>query len=246
MLRSVAQFGMIAAALTLVWCFLSCFGIFKAVSGSMEPLLPTQSYGIYNKLKYGVSTYNAIPFLPFPHPPKYLFRWSHPERGEAVAFSMIERFAFSGITERSIYLKRVIGMPGETVELRSDSTYINNRYLDEPYAVVDGESPTDVPDLFPIHKRHTLQHYGPFVVPKAGLTLDLSEPAALRSWSTVLTEDGAVIDLDKGTIDGSVRTSYTFRHDFYFVLGDNRHNSLDSRWFGPIQENCVVAKLIWP
>ena len=54
---------------------------------------------------------------------------------------------------------------------------------------------------------------------------------------------------DDGTIriNGETVTEYTFRQDYYFMMGDNRHNSLDSRYWGFVPEDHIVGKpaLIW-
>ncbi|MCF0164816.1 MAG: signal peptidase I, partial [Bacteroidales bacterium] len=48
-------------------------------------------------------------------------------------------------------------------------------------------------------------------------------------------------------IDGQEVTSYTFQQDYYFMMGDNRHNSLDSRYWGFVPENHIVGRpaFVW-
>lgn len=245
MRRSVTG-GLILVAIVLAWSLLAGIGIFSISSGSMEPTLQQNEHCVANKLAFGVSTYNVLPFFPLEHPPKFLLRWSSPQRGDIVAFSLLERFSGLETKERSLYMKRTIGLPGESVTIRSDTVFIDGQRIEEPYIFHTGRLNAHAVNLFPIHKRFTLDNYGPMIVPKKNWVLDLSEQGSLRSWSAVLSDDGAVVDLAQGTINGTIQTSYTFQHDFYFLIGDNRHSSHDSRWIGPIQEDCIVAKLVWP
>ena len=56
-----------------------------------------------------------------------------------------------------------------------------------------------------------------------------------------------VIENDKLKIDGKELTEYTFKQNYYFMMGDNRHNSLDSRYWGFVPEDHIVGKafFVW-
>jgi len=60
------------------------------------------------------------------------------------------------------------------------------------------------------------------------------------------TEDG-IIEGESLSIEGQTLTEYTFNQNYYFMMGDNRHNSLDSRYWGFVPEDHVVGKafFIW-
>ena len=93
------------------------------------------------------------------------------------------------------YIKRVIGLPGEKLEIRKDQVFINGEPLDEPYAYFEPKEMTSrqdqgLTDLQPVSR------YGPVVVPKGKL----------------------------------------------FVMGDNRYNSADSRYWGFVESETVESK----
>ncbi|MEQ9404969.1 MAG: signal peptidase I, partial [Cyclobacteriaceae bacterium] len=59
--------------------------------------------------------------------------------------------------------------------------------------------------------------------------------------------DSVEIDIDKLVVNGKAVSSYTFNKDYYFMMGDNRHNSADSRYWGFVSEDYIVgeASFIW-
>ena len=92
--------------------------------------------------------------------------------------------------------------------------------------------------------------YGPLHVPAEGETITINKEN-LAKYETVITnyegnEDVRIED-DRLFINGQEITSYTFKQDYYFMMGDNRHNSEDSRFWGFVPEDHIVGKafFIW-
>ena len=155
---------------------------FKVDGSSMHPTLEGGQYLLVNKLVYSqIDTERLSRILPFwsKDRPSGHFAIHPPQRGEVIVF----RFPKD---PRKDFVKRVVGLPGETVELRRGVVYVDGTRLEEPY----------------------------------------------------LTDR-----------DNSTRPAVLLGEEQYFVLGDNRPSSNDSRNWGPVPEKNVVGKVwvvYWP
>lgn len=164
-------------------------------TGSMKPTVLEGDLILVNKLAYDLK----IPFTQ-----TRLARWHEPQRGDVVVFFS----PHDGIR----LVKRVIGLPGDTVEMREGVLLVNGgamnyaRHEDHSFAAEIYE------DAAPVVATESWERQTHWI-------LNLPSRPVMRSFAPVLLPDGG-----------------------YFVMGDSRDNSFDSRFFGPVSREAIVGR----
>ena len=137
------------------------------------------------------------------------YRSHSPQRGDLIVF----KFPYQ---DHPIYIKRVIGVPGDQVKIVDHQVYVNGQRISEPYIVRDLSAPFDDPfgDNFPPHSPEYLQ---------ANMQPEWAD------------------EIFQYIHDGEI----TVPPDKYFTMGDNRDHSWDSRYWGPIARDKIFGKALY-
>ena len=252
--RRLNDYAATVAATLIVAFFLKTFVVeaFRIPSASMENTLRIGDFLFVNKFIYGAETPKYLPFTNVEIPHFRLPAFMQPRRGDVIVFE------YPGDRdetkpERDInYIKRCIAVSGDTLLIQNKAVFVNNREFFLP-----AQSPRTHPSdflpresmamIFPKGSSFNPDYYGPIVVPFKGMALDISN-GSIEQWQTFIEREGHRVDVDHTgmvTIDGVARTQYIVERNYLFMMGDNRDNSLDSRYWGFVPEENIVGEAMF-
>lgn len=165
-------------------------------SGSMQPTILVGDRIFVNKLAYDLK----VPFTTW-----HLAEWSNPQRGDVVVFYSPH--------DGTRLVKRVVGRPGDTIELNHEQLIINGVPVD--YAPLSGS----LSDQLPRKERQGNEFAQEKLPGHEHVVMSIPSVPAKRTFGPVQVPSGS-----------------------YFVMGDNRDNSFDSRYFGTVERQRIVGK----
>jgi len=222
---------------------------FVVPTGSMENEVMTGDFLCVNRFIFGGSTPQTLPFLNTPLPFYKFPGIRDPKKGDVIVFIFPGNRDQAKADDFVYYLKRCVAIAGDTIEVRNKKVIVNGKEQEIPRRAVFNEAfsnPDDKLQTFPEGVGNTKDNWAPMRVPKKGDIIQLNKDNAYM-WRIFIMREGHKVDIDQNgiSIDGKTATSYTVGRDYVFGMGDNRDNSLDSRYWGFIPlENIVGTPLI--
>lgn len=206
---------------------------YRIPTSSMEQTLLAGDFLFVNKFVYGA----RVPMTDYRLPSVDTV-----ERGDIIVFKFPQ--------DRSLnYIKRCVALPGDTVEIRDRRLLVNDEeFALPPHAQFLGSMmPQGQPDaqIFPRYSGFNKDNYGPLRVPAAGDVVRLDR-STIMTYGKLITDEGHRVAVagERVLVDGVPTDRYTIEQNYYFAMGDNRDNSLDSRYWGFLPEKDLVGQAL--
>jgi signal peptidase I len=215
---------------TLIMAFFGMTFIVQAVTvptGSMQNTINTGDMLLVNKFIFAPGP--RLPFLPM----------REIERGDILVFKYPGDKKYpvrdgNATPYQTNYVKRVIGLPGETIEFKNNQVFINGKLLPE-YRVIGDPPSAGTPGVGADTENATL------------VTREFEQRTPEEKYTVYYRSE----TMEKALKNIPTREDYTFAapgkpykipNDSYFMMGDNRDNSLDSRFWGVVQRDLIVGR----
>jgi len=221
----------------------------RVPTGSMEKTIMVGDFLFVNKFIYGATSPRNIWLTNIRIPYFRLPALRDPERGDIVVFEWPGDKDVLINPEVVDYVKRCIAIPGDTIEVRNKVVFVNGKRAPIPphiqYSLVTRPKGYVDPDIFPKGMPWNADNYGPLYVPRKGDTLHLNLDN-IEKWRTIIDREFGkrVVEIrgDKIFINGRQTNFYVFKKDYYFMMGDNRDDSYDSRYWGFVPRDKIIGE----
>lgn len=205
--------------------------MFQIPSHSMSPTLQEGDFILVSKVSYSWGLPKEIPFTSVSMPfSEYRISLQSIKRNDIVVFKFPNKEVST-----DYFIKRVVGVPGDKIVLTENEVYVNGkneRSLPHNHSLVGVRTPS-----------LRLDDSVFISVPKVGESINLTTEN-LALWKQLIESEGNIVILNSNSIyiNNTKTSSYQFKQNYYYVLGDNRLNSYDSRYWGFVPENTIVGK----
>ena len=254
MIKFIKRFFQILFILLLVTVILRSFFIaaYKIPTGSMKNTLIPGDYLIISKADYELTTPRYIPFTQIEIPHIILLKISKPKLYDVIVFKFPGKNYGKIIDEKLNLVKRIVALPGDTLEIINRNLYLNynritppgNVFYNNSKIVADGIRENGI---FPRNKKWNADNYGPLIIPRKGELINLNL-RNIKFWKTIINNDtdSSLVSVEGSVINinGKPAREYKLKQDYYFVMGDNRENSFDSRFWGFVPEDNILGKAL--
>jgi len=234
----------------LVAIFLKIFFVeaYRIPTGSMESTLLVGDFLLVNKFIYGATTPRNIPFTDVRIPFLKLPALKNPKKNDVIVFDFPGNRDEVQSREVINYIKRLAAGPGDSLQIVNRVLYVNGQEVPLPPDAKIMGSPQNpkIADqrIFPKGTEWNEDNYGPVRVPKKDDIIKIT-PDNIDEWKTFVMREGHTIRLtadNKVFIDETETSDYKVEQDYYFMIGDNRNNSLDSRYWGFLARDKIIGE----
>ena len=261
--KSLTIFLWLCGIFAILMCIqVLCLTSFKIPSDSMKPELMPGDYILVNKLPMGARLFNIFSAINGEETPIYrLPGISKVKRNDVLAFNFPypNRWDSIGMNVMKYYMKRCIGLPGDSVEI------INGVYKVKGYNSPIGNMESQInlskqkeKDLPPgtwntipwdYKLGWNIKNFGPLYIPQKGKIIPIT-PMSIKLYGNLMKweqKQRLTINKNKVYLDGKPIHTYRFNKNYYFMGGDNVINSQDSRYWGMLPEEFIVGKawVVW-
>jgi signal peptidase I len=208
--------------------FLKIFilGMYKIPSASMEPTLLSGDYVIVSKIAYKFSFPKQLPFTNYTIEQPFNYTTGSISRGEITVFDFPYSKLYPDAPEH--FVKRVVGLPSDSIVVIGDSVYQGSLEY-ERFRILP--------------KSGALKFVNKIIVPYKGMSIQLTMKS-IEYWKELIELEGNTVMIIDNTIiiNNKPTTDYKIQEDYIYVLGDNRSNSFDSRYWGFVPINNVIGR----